>query len=169
MEIEKELQEEREEVNKRQEALKKKERPQWKIKIEKFIEHYAVVIFMSAITIYSLFFDDIRAAAFGKDADIAFYSISFVCMIMFLVEILLASISKVDYFLTFFFWLDVVSTISMIPDVGFIWEPIIGIDGSGGQAKDYTSVAKTSRAGRVTRVIRIIRLIRLIRIVKLYK
>lgn len=124
---------------------------------------------MAAVTIYSLFFDDIRAAAFGQDADIVFYVITFICMILFLVEMILSSISREDYFLTFFFWLDFVSTISMIPDVGFIWDPIIGVSDSGTSAKDYASVAKTSRAGRVTRVIRIIRLIRLIRIVKLYK
>ena len=70
--------------------------------------------------------------------------------------------------MTFFFWLDAVSTLSMIPDVGFIWQLIIG-EGRNRQAKGATSVAKTSRAGRITRVIRVIRLIRLIRIVKLYK
>ena len=114
--------------------------------MEKFIENYIVVIFMAAVTIYSLFFDDIRAAAFGKDADMVFYVITFICMLLFLIEMILSSISKVDYFLTFFFWLDFVSTISMIPDVGFIWDPIIGISGSGESAKDYASVAKTSRA-----------------------
>ena len=124
---------------------------------------------MTIVTIYSLFFDDIRAAAFGKDADMTFYIITFICMIFFFVEMVLSSISKPDYFLAFFFWLDFISTVSMIPDVGFIWEPIVGIDGSNSNASDYASVAKTSRAGRVTRVIRIIRIIRLIRIVKLYK
>ena len=69
--------------------------------------------------------------------------------------------------MSFFFWLDVVSTISMIPDIGFLWNLMIG-EGSS-KANGATSVAKTSRAGRITRVIRVIRLIRLIRIVKLYK
>jgi hypothetical protein len=40
-------------------------RPEWKIKLEKFLENFIVVGFMSAVTVYSLFFDDIRAAAFG--------------------------------------------------------------------------------------------------------
>lgn len=87
---------------------------------------------------------------------------------MFGIEIFLASIAKEDYFLTFFFWLDVVSTISMIPDIGWIWDLMIG-QGSSSNASNAASLAKTSRAGRVTRVIRVIRLIRLIRIVKLYK
>lgn len=123
---------------------------------------------MSAVTIYSLFFDDIRASGFDLAQDNIFYSLTFVCMILFLVEIILASISKEDYFLTFFFWLDVISTISMIPDCGFIWNPLVG-QGGNKQAKGMASVAKTSRAGRITRIIRVIRLIRLIRIVKLYK
>ena len=125
---------------------------------------------MSSITVYSLFFDDVRAAAFDKEDDIVFWGITLACMIFFLVEIIIASICKEDYFLTFFFWLDLISTITMIPDCGFIWNPIIGqSSGVTKQAKGATSVAKTSRAGRVTRVIRVIRLIRLIRIVKLYK
>lgn len=67
---------------------------------------------------------------------------------------------------SFFFYLDFVSTLSMIPDCGWIWDLIVGDSSTGSSATD---LAKTSRASKVTRVIRIIRLIRLIRIVKLYK
>jgi hypothetical protein len=125
---------------------------------------------MSLVTTYTLFFDDIRSAAFNsKQTDQAFWGVTMGCFILFIAEIVLSSISKRDYFLTFFFWLDVVSTISMVPDIGFIWNPMIGEGNSGATAKSATSIAKTSRAGRITRVIRVIRLIRLIRIVKLYK
>ena len=86
-------------------------------------------------------------------------------MAAFLIEIFFASLVKDDYFLTFFFWLDIISTISMFPDIGWIWNAITG----SGSATSVGSLAKTSRASRVTRVIRIVRLIRLIRIVKLYK
>ena len=129
---------------------------------------------MTLITIYALFFDDIRMMAFPASQDDIFFGITLVCMIMFATEIVLASIGKGnEYACTFIFWLDVVSTVSMIPDCGWIWDPfieaIVGIGESGGGAESATSLAKTSRAGRVTRVIRVIRLIRLIRIVKLYK
>mmetsp|Transcript_35528 Transcript_35528/g.25934 ORF Transcript_35528/g.25934 Transcript_35528/m.25934 type:complete len:129 (-) Transcript_35528:1101-1487(-) len=123
---------------------------------------------MTLITIYALFFDDIRVLVFPKSVDDIFYGITLFAMICYTVEIFLASIAVDDYFLSFFFWLDLVSTISMIPDCGWIWDPIVG-SGSDGKADSATDLAKTSRAGRVTRVIRIIRLIRLIRIVKLYK
>lgn len=135
-------------------------------KIEKFLDHYLVVIFMTLVTIYALFFEDIRVMVFPKSADDFFNGITLFGIIAFTTEILLASYAKKDYPNTFFFWLDIISTISMIPDCGWVWDYIIGIDGQDSSAYD---LAKTSKAGRVTRVIRIIRLIRLIRIVKLYK
>ncbi len=133
--------------------------------MEKFLDHWIVVLTMTLITVYALFFDDIRMIAFEKESDDIFFAITLVGMFMFTVEIILASLSKEDYFLDFFFWLDVVSTISMIPDCGWIWSEIIGESKTASAAE----IAKTSRAGRITRVIRVIRLIRLIRIVKLYK
>lgn len=72
------------------------------------------------------------------------------------------------YKYSFFFWLDIFSTFSMIPDIGWIQSAIID-QSNGGGGSGAADLAKNSRAGRITRVIRIIRLIRLIRIVKLYK
>jgi hypothetical protein len=90
------------------------------------------------------------------------------CFVIFMIEILIGATCRQIYFLTFFFWLDLISTLSMLPDIGWFWDIVAG-DGSNIQAGNAAQLAKTSRAGRVTRVIRVIRLIRLIRIVKLYK
>lgn len=91
-------------------------------------------------------------------------------MILFFLEICMSTYATPRYNLSFFFWLDLVSTISMIPDCGWIWNAIIDKEsGDGGGGTGAADLAKNSRAGRITRVIRIIRLIRLIRIVKLYK
>lgn len=85
---------------------------------------------MSLITVYSLFFDDIRTIAFTVHEDDICYGITCFCFAMFLIEIFLGSISREVYFLTFFFWLDLVSTLSMIPDIGWLWVLMTG-DGSG--------------------------------------
>lgn len=135
---------------------------------------------MSLITVYSLFFDDIRVIAVTVHEDNYFYGLTAVFFSCFVLEVFLASISKEDYFLSFFFWLDAVSTISMLPDIGWVWFSWTGSDqyasagsstkgGGASSGSNAAQLAKTSRAGRVTRVIRVIRLIRLIRIVKLYK
>jgi len=121
---------------------------------------------MTIVTIYALYFDDIRILLFSKSNDDIFYGVTLLGMICFTLEIVLASYSKPDYINSFFFYLDIISTVSMIPDCGWIWDTIVGEEGGGQSATD---LAKTSRASKVTRVIRILRLIRLIRIVKLYK
>ena len=48
------------------------------------------------------------------------------CLIFFTLEIILASIAKKDYFIGFYFWLDIIATLSLIPDIGWFWDPIIG-------------------------------------------
>lgn len=136
-----------------------------KLLIRKLLDHYGVVIFMTLVTIYALFMDDIRILVFDMRFDDAFNGLTLVGMILFTLEILVTSYAKPEYIGSFFFYLDIVSTITMIPDCEWIWSLIVE-DGGNASAAD---LAKTSRAGRVTRVIRVIRLIRLLRIVKLYK
>lgn len=91
------------------------------VKVESVLDHWFTTVFMTMITVYSLFFDDLRALAFDPSADDTFYGITSFCMGAFLIEIFFAALVKDDYFLTFFFWLDIISTISMIPDIGWIW------------------------------------------------
>jgi hypothetical protein len=123
---------------------------------------------MTIVTAYSLFFDDIRVFLLPKSVDETCFAVTFVSMMLFAIEITIATYAKDDYVFSFFFWLDIISTVTMIPDIPWIWEPMIGEGGDGNSSK-ASDLAQTSRAGRVTRVIRVIRLIRLIRIVKLYK
>ena len=131
-------------------------------RVAKVVDNKYVVALMTAITVYALFFDDIRILLFPKSADNYFYGITLTGIILFTAEIIATSYSKDEYVYSFFFWLDIISTVSMIPDCGWIWDPYSG-------ENESASIAKTSRAGRATRIIRVIRLIRLIRIVKLYK
>lgn len=143
-------------------------RAPWKIKMQKVLDNNIIVVTMSVITVYSLFYSDINMIVSTAYTDDKVWTTTAVCCAMFFLEIILASICKEDYFLTFFFWLDLISTISMLTDIGWVWNAMTDTGGSGA-AGNAATLAKTSRAGRVTRVIRIIRLIRLIRIVKLYK
>lgn len=93
-------------------------------------------------------------------------------MVFFLLEIILASFAKEGYFLGFYFWLDLIATISLIFDIGWFWDAILGTSTTG-NPKSAAKAAKAGRGARVgtraSRIARIVRLIRLIRIVKLYK
>ena len=88
-------------------------------------------------------------------------------MLIFTAEFIICCFALEGYFLTFFFFLDLLSIVTMVPDVGWLWILIIGESQS--SSSQATDIAKTTRASKITRVLRIIRIIRIIRIVKLYK
>lgn len=123
---------------------------------------------MTIVTVYALFGDDVRVLATDKDGDEVFWVITTICMSLFFIEIVLASICKDGYFIGFFFWLDLLSTVSMLLDIGWVSNAIFGT--SGGAALSAVSLARAGRASRVgTRAGRIVRVVRLVRLSKLYK
>ncbi|OMJ92736.1 hypothetical protein SteCoe_4489 [Stentor coeruleus] len=126
---------------------------------------------MLFVTIFALFGDDFRLAVFTKSADDGFSASMIVCLILFCFEIILAFITKPEYRFSFFFWLDVLSTVSLIFDINWIWNLIQSKASSTlVQSTQIARASRASRAGtRAARIIRVIRVIRLIRIVKLYK
>ncbi len=81
---------------------------------------------MTIMTLYALFGDDIRLLTVKKDHDEVFYATSLTVMGFFLAEIFLMSISKPGYFAGFYFWLDLISSISLIFDIGWIWDEATG-------------------------------------------
>ena len=155
----------------------KKTRPKWKKKIDKFLDSPPVLIFMSLLTLWALFMTDIQTAWLSIDVDEAFNIIQCILLAFFGIEFILNCIAKEDYALGFFFWLDLIATISIIQDIDYIMDPIMGygpIDSTDGTNNKNTikaakAVQKVSSASRATRVLRVIRIIRLIRMVKLYK
>ena len=137
-----------------------------KQKINAALMHPVMVILMTLVTIYTLFFDDLRIVCFPISSDNFWYSCSAIALLVFVVEMCLSIYALDEYFCTFFFWLDLISTITMIPDIGWLWNLIVGGETGSNQATD---IAKASRASKVTRLLRVVRLVRIIRLVKLYK
>eukprot|EP00828_Plagiopyla_frontata_P006566 TRINITY_DN12887_c0_g1_i1.p1 TRINITY_DN12887_c0_g1~~TRINITY_DN12887_c0_g1_i1.p1 ORF type:complete len:160 (-),score=9.54 TRINITY_DN12887_c0_g1_i1:186-665(-) len=62
------------------------------------------VTFMTIVTIYALFGDDIRVLSTNQDGDDYFYGVSSFSLAMFTFELILASYAKPGYFLGFFFF-----------------------------------------------------------------
>ena len=96
-----------------------------------------------------------------------------ICFGIFTVEIILSSFAKNDYLLGFYFWLDIVSTLTLLLDVGWISDAIFGTSSNADAAISGATLARAARASKIGsragRIVRILRLIRLIRIIKLYK
>jgi hypothetical protein len=84
---------------------------------------------MTIITLYALFGDDIRVLTTDKHGDPTYWTLNIIALISFSLEIIVASLCKENYFNGFFFWLDTISTISLLLDIGYVTEPLFS--GSG--------------------------------------
>jgi hypothetical protein len=129
---------------------------------------------MTIVTIYALLASDIKSLSFEVEADKYFVGLTIASMMMFLLELICASIGKDGYWLSFFFWLDLIATVSLVTDIDPLVEAFSGGNEDGGSgATDTATLARASRGARIGtragRMTRVIRLIRLIRVVKLYK
>ena len=149
-------------------------RPLWKKKITKFLDSTPVLIVMSIFTIYCLFMSDIQLACIRIEFDFTSNVIQCILLAIFAIEWVLNIIAKKDYIWSFFFWLDLISTISLIQDIDWIMNPLLGYSSNRANANRSSvqaakAVSKVSSASRATRVLRVIRIVRLIRMVKLYK
>jgi hypothetical protein len=92
---------------------------------EKFLDHTVTIIVMTLATVFVLIGDDIDTLSLPPSADDDFDWAKTFCFIIFVIEIIIASFAKKDYVLSFFFWLDVISTISLLQEINFIINPII--------------------------------------------
>ena len=161
------------------ELIGHEEKPIWqarKEQLSRVMSHWSVNLLTLFMTLFALFGDDIRLAFFPKDVDFTFYNLTLICLIGFTIEITLNCLCQDNYFNSFYFYLDVISTISLIADIKYLMDLFTGegqADDSGDNAEDASQLARAGRSARVGtragRMTRVIRLVRLIRIVRLYK
>jgi len=76
----------------------------------------------TTLTLYALFFDDLRQVLLPKAADNYCYSFTLLTLIFFTTEIVMFSLAKGDYLWSFFFWVDTVQTVSLIFDIGWLFQ-----------------------------------------------
>lgn len=79
---------------------------------------------MSLTTIFALFGDDIRLWFTSKEADPYFDSGLIASFLLFTIEIFINSCVVDDFKYSFFFWLDIIATLSLISDIGWVIEYI---------------------------------------------
>lgn len=127
------------------------------------VENKMFVAFTAVLTVYALVGDDFRLLSTDKPADPWFNLITIICIAVFLLEILLSCIGKDDYIFGFFMALDVVSSVTLILDLSYVSEILLG----DGEDLDKMRSGRTARVG--AKAGRVVRVIRLVRILKLYK
>eukprot|EP00397_Hematodinium_sp_SG-2012_P010282 GEMP01010391.1.p1 GENE.GEMP01010391.1~~GEMP01010391.1.p1 ORF type:complete len:838 (-),score=180.00 GEMP01010391.1:687-3200(-) len=129
-----------------------------------FVDGKWMTSLMATLTIFVLWGDDFRVSAVTKEHDAYFYFLFTFALFMFLMEFALNTIAKENYKWSFFFWLDLIAAVSIMPDIAWI---LVFIDQIA-STSDSASMASGVQSARTARIVRLVRLIRLIRIVKLY-
>eukprot|EP00931_Biecheleriopsis_adriatica_P005049 TRINITY_DN106612_c0_g1_i1.p1 TRINITY_DN106612_c0_g1~~TRINITY_DN106612_c0_g1_i1.p1 ORF type:complete len:950 (+),score=237.21 TRINITY_DN106612_c0_g1_i1:43-2892(+) len=116
------------------------------------------------LTVYALCGDDMRIICTNKPADPIFDGLTVFCVAVFAFEIVLSMLGKDDYAFSFFFTLDVVSTLTLLLDLTWVAVIFQGDDEDQAQSDGAAGSAKVG-----ARTSRVVRVLRLVRIVKIYK
>lgn len=82
-----------------------------------FVNNAYIQIIMFLVTVYALVGDDVKLLGFTRAADDAFMWLNVMAIILFIIELICSSIGIDDYFGSFFFWLDLISTLSIVTDI----------------------------------------------------
>lgn len=88
------------------------------------MHHWIASLFIVILTIFALFGDNLRIAFSAKSADESFSVIMCFIFVVYTIEIFLNSISEDKYLFSFYFWLDIISTISLLLDMHWIMDEI---------------------------------------------
>ena len=137
--------------------------PGIKSKTLAIVEGPSALLLMAVFSLYALFGLDLWEAIGPPpiSLDPVAYSISTIVFVIFCVELVLLAWCRKDYFCSFFFWLDLFASVSMIPDVCMLFGIDIFILLGGGQGG--LIVARTARAVRAgSRIARFARTMRLL-------
>lgn len=95
-----------------------------KLKLRDIVEGKVVTIIMSLVTLFALVGDDIRLWIFDKPADFTFNFGLLISFILFTTEILLNTVVIDEFKYSFFFWLDIIATLSVVIDIPWITDPL---------------------------------------------
>ena len=131
-----------------------------------FTHSSAYFTLCTLLTVFSLYAEDFNLCWLPPSADLPISVLLTICLSLFSLDILLSSLFRPGYFLSFFFTLDIVGTLSLILDISFMLPLDLNSlhDGSSSQ-----HLNQSGNVLRVTRFVRLFRVMQVIRVVKLFK
>jgi len=113
------------------------------------------------LTVWALAGDDLRILGTDKPADPIFDVLAIFSMLVFTFEIVVSCFGSEDYFMGFFFWLDVVSTCTLVMDLTAVRDAMSGSSSDYDRARSSKTARIGAKLGRMARVLRIIRIVKL--------
>jgi len=132
--------------------------PSWQTRIVAALEGPTGLAVMVVMALFAMYGTDLWEASGPppKHLDPVIYSISALVFFAFTIELLLLVWCKKSYFLSFFFWLDLLAALSLVPDVFMAFRVDLFVLLGGGEGG--LAIARTARAARAgARSARIVR------------
>ncbi len=145
-----------------------KKRKTVKYKVSTIVNHNITLLLYTIVIIFLLFSNDMKYLL-SQDISILFNILYIIIAVMFLIEIFLSCWIIESYLFKIFFWVDLISILSLIFDIDWmIYQFIPEYDENRGM--DYSNLERRREMNNdVSIIIEILRILRLVRIVKIYK
>ena len=94
-------------------------------RIAELLDNNYFICSLSIVTILVLFESNIMLLCFNAESDFYFDIFKICCFCLFIIEFGLSCALKIDYNLSFYFWLDFISTLSILVEVNIIFQPLL--------------------------------------------
>ena len=115
--------------------------------------------FIFLATMYAIVGMELAEAIIGTRDYFILIFLSFLSFLIFTFEIFVSGFCIENYWLSFFWWLDFIGTVSLLPDIKFLWPDAWSLDG--------LALARAGRVARTgTKAIRVVRYERAKRAIK---
>lgn len=128
-------------------------------------ENWRFTVLTTMLTVYALFGDDFRLAATKVTTDVLFNILTVFCLAVFSFEIGVNCLGQDEYFLGFFFLLDLGSTITLTLDLTWVGNALF----CGSNASNARSSKSAQQGAQASRTVRVVRLMRLVKLYKTYR
>ena len=106
-------------------VLEEKQKNKCMKRLEDFLESSLFQSLITILIVYALFGSDIKILCFEKNDDISFNILTLISLTIFFMEIFLSILVKKNYVFSFFFWLDLVSTMTLFLDLSWVDEAML--------------------------------------------
>jgi hypothetical protein len=88
------------------------------------LETLPIQIVILILSVFALLNDDIRLVLLPKSVDKTFEKLNEIVFCILFFEFLIFCILRKRFIFSFYFWLDILSLMSLLPEVHFIWIPL---------------------------------------------
>jgi hypothetical protein len=129
--------------------------------LELLLEYNAFNVVMVVATVFVLFAEELNMWVLPKSADTPIGALVFACLILFVIEFLANTIARPQLNFKFFWWLDLLAIVSLIPSAIELFEPgaaLSTIDFA--LARAGRAARASTRAGRLVRVIKFFQMLK---------